>query len=267
MQLSYSCREGGMMSDIRSPKDSISIAIISECKDRACFGNIKLKKGHILFFDDSDTINFMSKDFIVVTVISLKKSYIPDNIKKIYSFLNLYTLDKDNAFSKLLDSILFFDFEESHSIEDEIYKHLESIVLIDTPIKQKLTKGEEIAIDIRTRAYNHMDGSIRIDKLAQEYNICEKTIQNSFKSLFGFTPKRFLHILKLNLVHKDLKESTSDNATVSQIAYRWGFMHLGRLSKNYKELFNENPSITLERDYSRYDGMTKLCVSRQEEII
>jgi AraC-like DNA-binding protein len=268
MQLSYSLRKGGMMHNVRSPKNSFSIAVIDECFNRACFGRIKLKKGYIVFFDDSEIFNFISNDFIKVTIVSIKKDRIIKDFLDMYNFFEHYIIDKNNSFSNILQSVIENrPIKNIKLIEDKINKSIADILLKNKPIKQKLTNGEEIALDIRNKVYNHMDGDIRIDKLAREYKVCEQTIQNSFKSLYGFTPKKFLNILKLNLVHKDLKESYSSNTTVSNIAYKWGFMHLGRLSQNYKELFNENPSDTLKKEYIKDDRITKLCVSRQEELI
>ena len=74
MQLSYAYREGGMMHDARSPKDTVSFAVIQKCEDKACFDNMKLHVGNIVFFDDERHINFMSNAPIKVAIVSLNKS-------------------------------------------------------------------------------------------------------------------------------------------------------------------------------------------------
>ena len=92
-----------------------------------------------------------------------------------------------------------------------------------------------------------MDGKVSISSLSKQHAVSEKTLQNSFKSLFGFTPKLFLRQLKLNLVHHDLVNSSSSYTTVSRIAQKWGFTHMGRFSQYYTILFGENPSVTLNK--------------------
>ena len=60
----------------------------------------------------------------------------------------------------------------------------------------KLTKGEKTALAIRDQVYHHMDGKVNIDAFAKQYQVSIQTLENAFKSLFGFTPKKFLQLLK-----------------------------------------------------------------------
>jgi len=119
---------------------------------------------------------------------------------------------------------------------------------------------------IRDQVYAHMDGKVNIASLARQHNVSEGTLQNSFKSLFGFTPKNFLRQMKLNLVYRDLKEADIEYETVSNVARRWGFMHMGHFSNYYTELFGENPSQTLKTPYLPENSMSGECVERQEEM-
>ena len=41
---------------------------------------------------------------------------------------------------------------------------------------------------------------------------------------------------------------------------------MGRFSKYYTELFEDNPSVTLKRSYDHTKAFTGKCVARQEEI-
>ena len=84
-----------------------------------------------------------------------------------------------------------------------------------------------------------------IQDITEKFNITEKTLQNSFKSLFGITPKRFMNLLKLNRAHEDLIHSDGQITNVSEISIKWGFTHFGRFSRDYKSLFNVLPSETL----------------------
>ncbi|MCK5354738.1 MAG: helix-turn-helix domain-containing protein, partial [Methyloprofundus sp.] len=59
-----------------------------------------------------------------------------------------------------------------------------------------------------------------------------------------------------------------EQTTVSQLAYKWGFTHMGRFSGYYTELFEQNPSQTLKTPYSAAEENIKdSCVGRQEEMI
>ena len=70
-----------------------------------------------------------------------------------------------------------------------------------------------------------------IQSLTEQFKISDKTLENSFKSLFGITPKRFIDLLKLNRAHEDLQLATTQMTNVSDIATKWGFSHFGRFAK------------------------------------
>jgi AraC-like DNA-binding protein len=266
MQLSYSSRRGGFMHDAISPKDSISIALIQDCRDKACFDKFKLHKGMILFFDDSKAFNYMSSGEIKTTIISISKYDF-----ELSNILGKYIIDINNKLSNSLDTILdnFLDNQITMNLdkfEREIFNILEDLIKKEVPQNSKLTEGEEIALSIRDQVYHHMDGKINIKTFANQYKVTEQTIQNSFKSLFGFTPKKFLQLLKLNLVHHDLQKHNSKDITVSRVASKWGFTHMGRFSQEYTKLFQENPSYTLKSSEYIRGNMIKSCTSRQEEM-
>ena len=272
MQLSYAKRPGGMMQDTSTAKGSIAIGIIEYVADKACFDRMKLKSGDILFFDDSKPFNVMSNDTFNFSVISIHKNTLGKLLPKFTKALNHRIKDKD----KILETLLYKIWEEFSTKNSEsnykaaekaIIKQITTLLENQTLIPSTLTRGEEIALAIRDQVYHHMDGNVNISKLAEQYKVSEKTLQNSFKSFYGFTPKYFLRQLKLNLIHHELKKSDPKQSTVSKIALKWGFKHMGRFSSYYTELYGENPSQTLRTDYQAGISIAKSCVSRQEEMI
>ena len=271
IQLSYSNREGGFMHSAVSPRNSVSIAVIRECRGVASFDRMKLKKGDIVFFDDTNALHFMSKDKISVAIVSIPDGSYPALQKYLHTALGHRIKDRNGLLSSALQNILTL-FMESRSLpdlqkaEDEIMAILFKLSKTETIEKPKLTKGERIAFDILEQVYGHMDGTVNIKDLAKQYAVSEHTLQKSFKAIFGFTPKRFFRLLKLNHVHHELKNADPGSYSVSRIAQKWGFRHMGRFSHYYTELFGENPSLTLDRPLMREAGMTGACASRQEEM-
>jgi len=272
MQLSYARRPGGMMHDTTTAKGSIVIAIIEEVADKACFDCMKLESGDILFFDDSKTFNLMSNDTFNFFVISIYKSSLGKLLPLFNKALNYRLKDKENILSILLHKT-WEEFTKKNSepnykaAEKAIVNQIETFLENQTLIPSTLTKGEEIALAIRDQVYNHMDGNVNISQFADQYEVSEKTLQTSFKSLFGFTPKYFIRQLKLNLIHNEFKESNPKQNSVSKVALKWGFKHMGQFSRYYTELFGVNPSETLKTDYQISTPIADSCVSRQEEII
>ena len=271
MQLSYSTRKGGFMHSAISPLDSFSIGVVLECKGVATFDCTKLSKGDIVFFDDAKAYKFMSKDEIKVAIISISNTRLTHLKPILIQAIGYYMKDINEIVITKLQSILD-EYTNTTSLqlqktEDEILSMLITLFNTQTPLKAKLTKGETTVFEILEKIYGHMDGEISIKSLAKEYSLSEHTLQKSFKTLFGFTPKHFLSLLKLNHVHHDLKYADKASSSVSLIAQKWGFKHMGRFSAYYSELFEEKPSVTLKREYFFEENMINKCASRQDEIV
>lgn len=275
MQLAYVERPGGMMSNSGSAKDCITFSVLEECADKACFHRMKPQVGDIVFFDDSAPYNFMTNSPFKLCAVNIQKEALGPLLPKLSQALNHTIKDTDALMSKTLRSILKqftdqTDVEKNEkafkAAEEKIKNVLIKLFSEQTPMLPKLTKGEETALDIRDQVYHHMDGKISLKSLSNQHQISEKTLQNSFKSLFGFTPVHFLRQLKLNLVRNDLNKSNIEQNTVSNIALKWGFTHMGRFSRYYTDLFGENPSQTLKRAHQKSLALEKHCALRQEEV-
>ncbi|WP_198263069.1 helix-turn-helix domain-containing protein [sulfur-oxidizing endosymbiont of Gigantopelta aegis] len=85
--------------------------------------------------------------------------------------------------------------------------------------------------------------------ICHEIKVSQRTLQYSFKILLGLTPINYLRILRLNWARRQLKHPVSNDTTVTDIAMRWGFWHLGKFSNCYMTMFGELPSTTLKQAY------------------
>ena len=271
MQVSHSDMVGGFMFSFEAPKDRVCFSIIESIEGKACFESIKLRPGMIVVFDDRRAYNFMSSSKIKLLDVSLNKKINSPLIKILLEAEQRCFDDKDNMLLHMLREI-FSTYSKGvekaivAEVEEKIINTMLTLVSDQKAQIPQCTKGEYIALSIRDVVFKHMDGQLNSFTLADEYQITTQTLQNSFKSLFGYTPQRFLRLLKLNLVHHELYESTERNTSVSRIAQKWGFDHMGRFSGYYKELFGEAPSSTLKEEDHEDDGMRLGCVERKEEL-
>jgi AraC-like DNA-binding protein len=84
-----------------------------------------------------------------------------------------------------------------------------------------------------------------IKDLAAVAGVGVRVLQESFRQHVGVSPLTYLRRIRLDGVHAELSRSDPGQASVSEIAYRWGFTHLGRFAGSYRERFGVSPSHTL----------------------
>ncbi|XVU21878.1 AraC family transcriptional regulator [Actinoplanes sp. CA-054009] len=72
-----------------------------------------------------------------------------------------------------------------------------------------------------------------------------RVLQEAFRQHVGMSPLTYLRRLRLDGVHAELSRSDPWQVNVSEVAYRWGFTHLGRFAGAYKARYGVPPSQTL----------------------
>jgi AraC-like DNA-binding protein len=72
-----------------------------------------------------------------------------------------------------------------------------------------------------------------------------RVLQESFRQHVGVPPLTYLRRLRLEGVHAELIRSGPGQVSVSEVATRWGFTHLGRFAGAYRDRYGVTPSQTL----------------------
>ncbi|MDT5029980.1 MAG: hypothetical protein QOC94_151 [Actinoplanes sp.] len=72
-----------------------------------------------------------------------------------------------------------------------------------------------------------------------------RVLQESFRQHVGMPPLTYLRRLRLDGVHAELSRGDPQQMSVSEVAYRWGFTHMGRFAGTYRARFGVTPSRTL----------------------
>lgn len=75
-----------------------------------------------------------------------------------------------------------------------------------------------------------------------------RAVEVGFKRHLGVTPMAFVRDTRLARAHADLVDADPEATTVSQVAGRWGFAHLGRFTQSYRLRYSALPSETLRSD-------------------
>ncbi|WP_417672145.1 helix-turn-helix domain-containing protein [Roseibium sp.] len=107
------------------------------------------------------------------------------------------------------------------------------------------------ALQIGRTARNLVEERLNLGQLPTVVDLCaelgvsERTLQYAFREYVGLSPVAYLRMCRLNHVRRVLAASAPQSTTITQVAMRYGFLHLGRLAGDYKRMFGETPSDTL----------------------
>ncbi|MDZ7918389.1 MAG: AraC family transcriptional regulator [Rhodococcus sp. (in: high G+C Gram-positive bacteria)] len=94
----------------------------------------------------------------------------------------------------------------------------------------------------------HLADPITVGDVAQHIGISARSLQRAFQEELDTSPTRYLHSLRLTRVRQDLLEmDPTSPESVTQIAHRWGFVHLSRFAAAYRKRYGEAPSDTASR--------------------
>jgi len=81
--------------------------------------------------------------------------------------------------------------------------------------------------------------------LAAIAGVSVRSLQESFRRYVGVPPMTYLRHLRLARVHEHLRHTDPAQCTVTEIAYRYGFTHLGRFAAEYRTRYGIHPRDTL----------------------
>ena len=84
-----------------------------------------------------------------------------------------------------------------------------------------------------------------VTDLAQIAGVSARSLQDSFQRHLGTSPMAYLRDVRLARVHEELRGADVGRASVTEIAYRCGFLHLGRFAALYRRRYGVPPSHTL----------------------
>lgn len=89
---------------------------------------------------------------------------------------------------------------------------------------------------------------IALHDIAANTHMSARSIQQGFREDLGTTPMAYVRERRLERVRAELTDAVpSDGVTITDVAGRWGFSHLGNFAVTYRKRFGESPSQTLRK--------------------
>ncbi len=119
------------------------------------------------------------------------------------------------------------------------HNYTEAMAESDGPASAAVAKR---AIDLM---HAHLETPWSTAELAHATGASARALQRAFEQSGHPSPMLYLRRLRLHRVHAELAANSPDSITVTVVAGRWGFVHLGRFAGQYRQQFGETPSDTL----------------------
>jgi AraC-like DNA-binding protein len=101
---------------------------------------------------------------------------------------------------------------------------------------------------------SHPESAWTTAQLARATGVSARALQTAFTRSHDPPPMTYLRRLRLHRARAELIDASQrrSSATVTTVASRWGFVHLGRFAQQYRQLFGETPSQTLRPSGRRH---------------
>ncbi|NMG67816.1 helix-turn-helix domain-containing protein [Azoarcus indigens] len=93
----------------------------------------------------------------------------------------------------------------------------------------------------------HASDAISVGDIARSACVSVRALEEGFRRHCGSSPLNYLRDVRLERVRAALQVAGPEGDSVTDIAHRYGFYHLGRFSAYYKSRFGETPSQTTGR--------------------
>jgi AraC family ethanolamine operon transcriptional activator len=98
----------------------------------------------------------------------------------------------------------------------------------------------------REHAREHITQPLQVIDLCRAVGVSRRTLQASFQTVLGISPLAYLRTMRLNGARHALLHGTP-GMKVRDAVEGWGFWHPSRFSQEYRRMFGELPSRTLQR--------------------
>jgi transcriptional regulator GlxA family with amidase domain len=82
-------------------------------------------------------------------------------------------------------------------------------------------------------------GDIKIKDLIKKVNISQRQLERLFLNHLGYSPKRFIRVIRFYNIHKNIIKNGTKN--LSSVANDYGYCDQAHFNKEYKEFTNFSP--------------------------
>lgn len=147
---------------------------------------------------------------------------------------------------QIMDSPVFENELVRANLLDVLLAMTAQHLLLETRERQAATAPGAL---LRAQDYlqAHAAEPISIGDAAEASRLSIRGMQDQFKRHLDLTPAQYLRNVRLESVRAELvaAHDARQHVTISEVARRWGFLHMGRFAQYYSAAYGESPRETL----------------------
>jgi len=248
------------------PKGSVTISMI-KASDRCTYRNQMLAPYELIVLREGEEMDYLANDSNALFTLVVEEEFF------LHSFFNYFgtTLNQikerhrllmkeecAKRFVAMMQQWLYYFRDEQPSFALEVYYNIENHMLqtffslLYTKERHSL-KGKFDIAKVREVLHDNIRNVYMISDLVAEFEVSPRTLQQHFKNRFGFTPKQYLHQLRLNAIRKELLQANPDDVMISDIALKYGFFYPSHFGAEYKRVFGETPRTSFISNFRIFD--------------
>lgn len=115
------------------------------------------------------------------------------------------------------------------------------------PDQRRRTEGYALTQRMIRCVESRFGRRVTVNEVAGELDVTPRALHYAVRSTLGVSPLDLILALRLNHVRNELWDARRSGLSVTTAALAQDFGHLGRFSQQYRTLFGELPSETLQR--------------------
>ncbi|NES64904.1 MAG: helix-turn-helix transcriptional regulator [Okeania sp. SIO2D1] len=138
-------------------------------------------------------------------------------------------------------------------IEELVTDDFLPLLISQIPIKLnskcflKPSRRAKLIAQAEQKMLANLEKPLTLKQLAQNLDCSSCALSFGFKDLFGLSPMRYLKVRRLNAVRQHLKAREPEGCTIATLASQFGFYSASHFTRDYKAMFGELPSETLQK--------------------
>jgi len=219
----------------------------------------------LLVFPDDCELNAVTFNNFDAIVVSIKNEYLYEKLKEIECFKcdfvfgeNEQTLLLSKEFSqyfvKLSNDFLNKQITKTSFSDTKSQKHIRLVEeIIDellNYIQYARFKKEKKIKSVKENAlkqavefiYSNIESVFTVKELSIIVNVSERTLLYAFKEKYNVSPSEYIKSLRLNRVKNELFRLKDKPVSISAIAGKYQFWHMGQFAKDFRNHFGILPS-------------------------